>query len=457
MDIEDDPPARSDADESGCADPERCGISSLCDVCKAAARQRCDRDHRDGCPFSADKPKCFPCAARTRRQNVLGHVPDIKPKDNAPSQLAAQPTKPESGGYHPKLETSKEFFNRVIKREFLIRNVLVKDQSGVVGGGKKTLKSSIGVDMAISLATGTPFLGHFQVPQPVRVLLINGESGEGTLQETGRRIAAARGISPESTNIVWGSKLPQLANILHLRDLAAILKAEGIGVLMIDPTYMCLLAGVGPDARQASNLFDMGEIYSRFAERCLEVGTTPNLFSHMKKDRTREPPDLDDLAFAGIAEFARQWTLLSRREPYEGDGFHELWLSIGGSAGHSSLSHLDIDEGALDDNFSGRKWEVTVTPYNQAKSLKKSEKEQAKAAQNMADDLAVAKTIDQLRSAGKPATITRIRKGQDFSRDRTDKALARLCQDRTFEEVETSAASGKGGMQAATVYRRVET
>jgi hypothetical protein len=74
--FEDDPPARNDADESGCADPERCGINSLCDVCKAAARQRCDRGYRDGCPISADKPKCITCAARQRRDNVVCQLPD---------------------------------------------------------------------------------------------------------------------------------------------------------------------------------------------------------------------------------------------------------------------------------------------------------------------------------------------------------------------------------------------
>ena len=227
----------------------------------------------------------------------------------APGPSTKGSTRPPQGadaGFSPRLYTSAEFFAASFDRQFLVRGVLVNRQPAVIGGGKKMLKSGVGIDLAISLDTATPFLGcdRFAVPRRANVLLLNGESGEATLQETARRIARCRGIEVNTLGITWGTDLPQLANLQHLADLSEIIRERSIEVAMIDPAYLCLLSGVGKDGPQASSLFDMGEHYSLFAKACLTAGATPILFMHAKKARTSEPLDLDDLAYAGIAEFA---------------------------------------------------------------------------------------------------------------------------------------------------------
>jgi hypothetical protein len=129
----------------------------------------------------------------------------------------------------------------------------------------------------------------------------------------------------------------------------------------------------------ASNVFDMGAVLSKISEACLAAGATPIFAHHTVKNagmkagrngssyRSYEPAELGDLAFAGFGEFARQWLLLARRADYEpGTGKHQLWVTTGGSAGFNGTYSVDIDEGVMLQDFSGKKWEVTVQTQAEA-------------------------------------------------------------------------------------------
>jgi hypothetical protein len=362
-----------------------------------------------------------------------------------------------SNGYAPRLYTSSEFFKATFPREFLVRGVLVKGQPAIGGGGKKNLKSGIVIDLAVSLDTATPFLAHerFAVPRRVNVLLLNGESGEATVQETAARIARARGIDPADLRITWGTDLPQLANPDHLTDLARILDEHKIEVFILDPSYLALLSGAGRNGPDVANLNDMGPHYSRIAKTCLSVGCTPMLIMHAKKGRSQEAPDLDDLTYAGAAEFARQWLLLARREAYKGDGIHRLWLNVGGSAGHSFLGHIDIDEGIVDDDFQGRKWEVEVSPYNQMATARRAERDQEQQNLDATDEQAVISAIDRLTLKDGAAVKKRILNGtKGVSRARVEKALERLRLANLIEEHQAEVPSGNGAMKSGAAFRR---
>ena len=276
--------------------------------------------------------------------------------------LDGQPLAPT--GFSLNLMDSSEFASADFRQHYLVKRTLVQCQPCIIGGPKKAMKTGMLVDLAVSLGTGTPFLSHpeFIVPDQVRTCVLSGESGGYTLRETAKRVCLARNRLLNSADILWGFELPQLANPEHLDGIEKTVRERGIKVLIFDPAYLCLLAGTS--GINPGDVFAMGAILKQIGELGDRTGCTIIIAHHTrKKDRKEryQPTDLEDLAMSGFAEWARQWLLLGRRAEYEADGKHDLWLNIGGSAGHSGCYVLSIDEGVADDEGAGRKWQTWVS------------------------------------------------------------------------------------------------
>lgn len=264
-------------------------------------------------------------------------------------------------GYKCELIDSATFSASECRHMWLVENVLVSDQPAVIGGPLKSLKTSVGLDLAISLGSGRPFLDTFNVPSPRTVAVFSGESGRATIKETASRICASKGVRLKDCHVFWEFNLPSLGNQNHLQGLNRALRDHEVDVVIFDPLYLCLLAG---SKAAASNLYEVGPILRQAASACLKAGATPVLIHHSTKGSKNKDPflGLEDLAYAGIGEFARQWILLSRPKPYRMDGEHHLAMSVGSSVGHSSCWQLDISEGTTRSDFKGRRWQVSCSP-----------------------------------------------------------------------------------------------
>jgi hypothetical protein len=243
-----------------------------------------------------------------------------------------------------------------------------------LAGAKKTLKTSILIALAVSLVIQRPFLGKQNVLRKARVLIMSGESGMGTLQETARRIAESMGLAfgDLEDDLLWSDELPRFDHLADLEGLDLLLKKRNVEVLVVDPAYLCM------DGEGAENLFKQGTTLRAFNDVCHNNNVTLIIAHHLKRGVANplSPPELEDIAWAGFQEWARQWLLIGRRERYEpGTGQHRLWLNIGGSAGHSALWALNIDEGALPNR---RKWEVTVLHADEARTAVEERREEAK-------------------------------------------------------------------------------
>jgi hypothetical protein len=274
--------------------------------------------------------------------------------------------------------TCAELVTTAFVIRFYVSRILAAGQPLVFAGPKKAMKTTLLIALMLVLATGRPFLDVFTVYAAVTVGMMTGESGLPTIQETIRRIAINMGIDAAAiTNLVITDKVPHLGDIRHLDAMREFITKYALQVLVIDPAYMAM------SGADAGNLFVQGQILRGISELCQESGCTLILCHHTKRNTGREtydPPELEDIAWAGFQEWARQWLLVGRRERYEpGSGEHRLWLTAGGSMGHSGRWGIDISEGTYD-TLGGRFWKVSVTDSTDIREEKCKRKEAEKTA-----------------------------------------------------------------------------
>jgi hypothetical protein len=356
-----------------------------------------------------------------------------------------------------KVISSAELANTEAKIPYLIDGILVAGQPCILAGGKKTLKTNVSVDLVLSLAQAGLFLGKFKVQNAVRVALLSGESGRATIAETARRIAAAKKCALENfEHVLWGFNLPRLGEPGCHEALDEFIRNNELAAVVIDPTYLAL-----PLGDSASNLFHVGEKLADVNEVFQQNGCTAILSHHTRKNSVNpfDPPELEDIAWAGFPEWARQWLLIGRRKKYnpEQGGHHELWVNVGGSVGHSSLWAVNIDEGTRDDP-GGRRWAVNVLKAAEARAHAAGDQRQRREAvsterlkSQSAEDREKVLRVAERFPAGQ--TKSGLRDASGVRSGRFDRVLADLITARELEP----CSMVKGNGRSYEGYRRSRT
>jgi hypothetical protein len=405
-------------------------------------------DATDWLEAGGTREQLYAMAADTREEPTGG---DAGPGPDAPEGPRQE------AGWRCQPVTSAVFATGDYRQEWLVKRLMVKGQPMIVAGPQKTLKTSILVDLVISLASGRPFLSHFDVYKPQRVLFLSGESGAGTLQETALRVAAAKGVDLAGLPIFWQFDLPQLALLGDLVELEDGLRRHQADAFVLDPVYLSLLSGGGDiDAR---SVFEMGNHLRNVAAVCQRAGATPILAHHAnRRVEVGGPMELGHLAYAGFPEFARQWLLLNRVRPYDGDGEHALWLSAGGSAGQGGLWQLNVSEGVLGDNFTGRRWKVAMESPTDARQSAAEAREEAEAEKRRKEhakqETRVLVAIDAICLTDPAASKNQLSNRTGYSSTKVGTVLGRLMEAGLVEPHPFVKKTDRNRDQTVDGYRR---
>lgn len=189
---------------------------------------------------------------------------------------------------------------------WLVKRLLPHRTYGVIGAEAKVGKTWVGLDLAMSVAYGVPFLNSpmFEVPEPHRVVYF---MGEGARDEAYRRlpaIRAAKRLTVEDTTPTPERGLAveyRSANGMSdegVTDFRRVVEQARPALVLLDPLY---LAARGANA---ASLFE-GPTEALYAlnEACMDMGSAFFVIHHF--NQTGQGTGARRLAGAGAEEWAR--------------------------------------------------------------------------------------------------------------------------------------------------------
>ncbi|MFO1007332.1 MAG: DnaB-like helicase N-terminal domain-containing protein [Planctomycetaceae bacterium] len=251
--------------------------------------------------------------------------------------------------------------------KWLIEGILIAEETCAIIAPAKCLKTTILIEMAVAMATGTRFMNRYLVPQLLRIFLMLGETPEASARAMLTRSCEVRDIDPneigDTVRIHCGG-LPRVASDEDLRILERNVREFGADVTFLDPLY---LAAAGLEMSQVT---EVGPRIRAIGDAC-KPGTLL-LVHHATKGEARQTGTtlrLESGAGAGVAESVGQWFILNRESEFdpEADEWHSLNAAFGGRGGHG---------GRLSIRFKESTGEFDVSPLGSREEAREAEREE---------------------------------------------------------------------------------
>jgi AAA domain len=99
------------------------------------------------------------------------------------------------------VEQAYRLADRAEEQRWLVTGLWSEQAVGIVGGEPKCCKSFLALDLAVAVASGTPCLRHFSVPQPGRVLLYAAEDALHVVRRRLEGICGAAHLSLQDLDV----------------------------------------------------------------------------------------------------------------------------------------------------------------------------------------------------------------------------------------------------------------
>ena len=165
-----------------------------------------------------------------------------------------------------------------IAERWLVEQLWCARSVGVIGGAPKCAKTWLGLDLALSVATGTPCLGRYAVPEPGPVLVYLAEDALRAVRERIEGMARHRGLDLEAVEI-HVITAPML-RLDHDRDRTRLWET----VRRLRPRLLVLDPLVRLHSIDENHAGDVAELLGYFRTLQRELGLSVLLVHHTRKN-----------------------------------------------------------------------------------------------------------------------------------------------------------------------------
>jgi|GEM_PF-1403478 len=259
--------------------------------------------------------------------------------DTFDERLRALPVEPadDSGGRY-RLVSARELAEPVEPMRWLVRGIWPERSAGVLAGDKKSMKTWTLQTIAVAVAAGRSLFEKYHVTSPGPVLYLAGEGGRSTFANRHQVIAARYYIDPEMLReLPFGAEfgVGALDNSEFADAVKRHLDTLQPKLVILDPLY-----AYHPSDVEVSNLYARGPMLANLRmligdEAALIVG---DHFNKSAPDRL----DLDNVAQAGMAQWADSWILQKHRAAPNLDD-DKYWLQVETGTRRGGGKHLEVD------------------------------------------------------------------------------------------------------------------
>lgn len=238
------------------------------------------------------------------------------------------------------------------RREWLAEQVLFAGSPAVMAGGRMDL-TWFAADLAVSLATGTRFLGRFAIPRRRRTAFCSYALPFSDVWSVARAVAAAHGADIGSSELRLPRRWLPFRTRAERQAVVSEMRGEGVEVVILDPIQAALRTGEqwGETEPEVDRLPALGD-------SLLAAGITP-VFTHGTR-WSSSTPSYGDLAALNLRDYVHQWMLLYRSGPGSASGTGTFRLAAGGHVGHDARWNVTAKAGPVGPGSDELRWEVAT-------------------------------------------------------------------------------------------------